>query len=511
MARARGASDQYPHSYYDPFYADPYYDGMYSSGGAAGSSSMSTDLYPSVNRRGPPSRPPPPATSTSTIRDRSERSPPRKQARQNDDRSNDTRRGTFIERGGKAGADDREIDRVPSRSAAAPKLEPAIEAFIEACKAQQDARRERYDVEASNAKYLKYKDREDISKENKAKAELAADEIKEAKRKDEMAWRAVEKQTKEMLIAALGQERKSDTLTTRMIVPQPVTPPRQLSRQQTTESELEPGELRVPKTTQPSQPAVAASHPGPPLARPPPGLAVSSAPAPNVSVDPAAPASKGKVKETVTRASIMDKFEDLDLSLMNIKSETDERLYQMESLMQELIQEEVEVRLRKAREAWKAKYGADKGQEKEKNDSSNGETQSALATASSGPNTDAARQVVPPAPVVTASASTGRLLREEPGMSHEQVTALLESMRQSMREEYDAKLLQQERAHQEKIDHLNYQVAAQFRKDQESVVSGLNSHYGVLSSHQDLLNRHEQLWQGTLGLFGSVPKPTNTP
>jgi hypothetical protein len=517
----------------DPYFTDPYYSEMQNA--SAGPSRNTAGLYPAIDppRKRPgdglPAKPTRQHSSSNTSRD-FDNSPPRKTARPNEGRTPLPRRSSGANEWRGNAQDSRDRERLPPpptpRSAPLPpppKLEPVIHAFVEAFKAQQDARKERIDVETNNAKYLKYRDRDDISKENKAKADKAADEIKEARRKDESAWTNVEKQTKEMLAVAIRQQEggasRSGLMTLRS-----VTPPRRVATPvPSAESDLEPGEIAVSTTSaaQSKRPQGQAhpSSPGPPpvpsVSGPTSGAAAAAAAAASTADKVADETLTDQVKDkksTVTRASILEKFKGVDLSILEVKSDTEDRLNQMESDMEDRIRLEVESRIRKARMASKA------------NATQAAEETNGVTAAVGDKGKQPQSKEVPTAPVpsningmpttssIAGSSSNGiRHTRDEPGMTHEQVTALVESVRQSMRQEFDTKLHAQQQEYQNLITGLHHQVAAQFRSDQESLKNGLNAHREVLHNHQTLLTRHDQLWHGTLGVFANVPKPTNTP
>lgn len=547
----------YPYSYHDPHYDAAYHrdemNYLYDPGpsSAAGPSNYpSTDVYPTPKRKntadGLPSRPAMlalrPHVNATNDRRALEASPPRKLVRVNADAAVPRRNASNRETSRRHGAGDgHNRERTSSNSQKRlPRLnvDPAVQSFVDALQLQQDVNQDRIGIEANNAKFLKYKDRDDISRENKLKAERALDETNEAKREVKLAWRAVGDKLNAVMNLVLEHQaatmpaqenRSTDSKMTRSRESQtrPITPPRPRAAAapalatSNDDNEREPGEISPPEEVH------TRGAPGTfPL---PQSVAAASKP----SDANAAKEERKKVIQAVTRTSILERFDDINSKLAEIKVDTEERLSQFETTIEDLVRLEVADRIKKAKEA---------NIQDRKNSQitrAQGEATvarpvvSAAAATSSNTTTSAARGAVgaeegelrnalsrssPPqysplgrnAPTTANSDNGGQLsphIRKdivEPCMFKEQVGALMESMRQAIRQEYDTKLFEQEKRNEAKLIELRTQVANKLKE----VAQTQNKQMEILSNHHQNINRHDQVMASALSLFSNVPRPT---
>ena len=108
-----------------------------------------------------------------------------------------------------------------------------------------------------------------------------------------------------------------------------------------------------------------------------------------------------------------------------------------------------------------------------------------------------------PAMEKTRSARISREEDREPSLSLEQVNSMLQSLRQ----EFDTKLHAQEIHQRQEREGMMRLLHEQMRGAADSTSFALSKHYEILSNHRDTIHRHERLWQSTVGLFNSIPKP----
>lgn len=526
--------------HYDPYDATHYHNDMnyrYDSGPSSATGSSSYYRLPIR-----------PEANTNIDRRVRDTSPPRKNPRLDSGAAISRRTASNSETRKRYGTGN-EYNRertasISHRQLPPPDVDPAINGLVQALQSQQDTHQERIVVEANNAKFIKYKDRDDISKENRVRAEKASSEIEEAERKDKLAWRAVGRKLRALMevvlenipepLSAAPGDRNNDSDMNRSRESQicPNTPPRQASKAvapiatSIEDSEREPGEIIMSQEVQ-------AASPGPPPVVP--QSVIPSVPSDaNVVVK-----EKNKEIQAVTRASILQRFNDITGKLSEIKLETEERLNQFETTIEDLVRLEVADRIKKAKETHlqgKKKSQEARAQEEEATfvkpvvvPATTGSSSSSSSTSTVvARGVEAAEEVEiqgalsrssPPqysphtknvAPMANSSDSDGQLstnIRKEvvdPGMSKEEVSALIESMRQAIRQEYDTKLFENEKRHEAQLIELRSALSREFSKVNQTQKTQMD----ILSNHHQSLNRHDQLHQSTLNLFSNVPKPT---
>lgn len=418
-----------------------------------------------------------------------------------------------------------------------PNLQPLLQSFVDVMEQSQNARKQQAEAEANSAKYDRFRGREDISKENKTKADEALQEVANLKKLEIRAKRSVITRLQSLVdvifdyVIELNTAQREDLLAA---MTQRV------------------GEESRVIVTPPRTPSIP-SHPGLPPQRPvsiPKSVILPSKPNLEKQIGTTL-TGKGKEREAnSTKTSALKRLEELENLVMDVQMESEERLNEFESIIREMIQEEVENRIKNARERREKRMEANEGSSSINVMKSarqfQSQAQAQVSTMSPSLNRSEGIRTEPeasgeleegeirrlnsqphpsppptrmtvnsvPTPAVPAT-TTPPLIRKStppqideanPPMSREQVNAAL----QSLREEFDTKLFAQETKHRQELEEVTKHWQARFHSSEEKTALALHRHFEVLQNHGELLRRHQAFWQGTIGILSNVPKPTNT-
>ncbi|UZJ52162.1 hypothetical protein CBS101457_001482 [Exobasidium rhododendri] len=525
-----GTSSDGSHSQYPYYVGDAYHDPV-----KRPSIPPNRVAYPPARRR-----PDNLSSTSSTSSTHLISSPPRKAARNDTDASAVDRRRVSSSMGvhGERKAQDhaqetrRAVPVGPPvlKRVRRPDMQVLAQRLVSSLEASQDLRKQTVDAETNSAKYDRFRNRDDISKENKARADEALKEVALTKEKeqkarlslitrlqsifDEIFDYAGELSTahRENLLTFIqegGAQKSAEVL--RRSDPRVVTPPR--------------------TPTQPGAPSQHTSSAFVNIPLLPKSVSNDQSSRAIVPAD----GGKGKAKEELLsrpKSTAMKRLEELENIIMDAKLESEERMDQFESVVREMVQEEVETQMRDAREE-RAKKKAMLTEKHDKAPATQGETNEVPVTNLNGQGDGKERsgngeaveegEIRPPESTAaqlpsrqdrslrtdastTKDSLSPQLEDVDPPVSREHVNAAI----QSLREEFDTKLYAQEMSHRQGLDELNRCWQSTFRTVDKDTSLVLHKHYGVLENHGEMIHRHQAYWQGTQGVLASVPKPTNS-
>lgn len=513
---------------YAHYYDGSYYEEQGATTAAGPSSYRGADRYPPRSAIGKPKRTRQEEDSSSITSGTRDPSPPSKVARRKSADGRRTTEATCLPKESPA------LRRIPR-----PNLLATLQRLTEVWEGQYDATKQRMDAEVNCAKYERFRGRDDISKENKAKVEKAFEEVDKARDSEKAAREAVvarlESLTNQLMSysaqTSAGVYEDLSGQTARAVRQ---TPPRQGAHHVSVQNSPN---LRIPQT--PPRTTIGKS---------------SDYVATEPSVDSAIAGQDVQERAKKARSLSRKKLEELESLVHEVKMDSEDRLNQFESIIKDLVMEEVRNHVRSARDrkdrrqmaAAQATLAGQEGREGQTTEQTTGQkeltgeevdqTANARMQGTQQDESDRVTETVAteqtwegefepgkirqtrkevsvqsvdtvgsPAKENTTSAMIRREEDREPYLSLEQVNSMLQSLRQ----EFDTKLHAQEIHQRQEREGMMRLLHEQMRGAADSTSFALSKHYEILSNHRDTIHRHERLWQSTVSLFNSIPKPND--
>lgn len=501
--------------------AEPYYNNQNSyyrqdAGGPSSSSSYDRSVPPPRIRRADNLPTKPTWNNNGATRSAAPpraNSPPREVART--ESSGGSSNGGFSHRRETSQTDLRALEKATIRKVPLPDVSAAIHGLVSLLQDQQDSARDVQEIQTKNAAIIRLSRRDDISRENKEKGEKAIEEIASAKRKEATSWRKVEEKLKvivvDLLLHYIEDEQAAirdfvssqwkaigtgniEAETTRPLQRQERAPPREPSMRSTTAEDGEIAESpAVPTQSLPIAPDSAGGQA-------------------STQIVTVADKGKGKSNANALSIKIRDRLDEMENTVL----ESHERMDQIEAMVTGLIKAEVAeyvdaAKIRREERKAKAAVAASSAPNglALSSDPAHGTVMSIDTTPTMAPASITSNGIATPVKLNNVTQNNAR--SKDDFMSREEVDALLESTRNSMRQEFDRKLFEEEAKYRRMLDEMSAALVARTTNNHRAASLTLQKHYEVLENHSHCINRHEELWAGTLGTFSHIPRPQNAP